>query len=204
MIESFLKATVDLISNLGYAGIFFGMLLESSFIPFPSEIIMIPAGYLVYKQEMNIWIVISIGTLGSVCGAVFNYYLARIIGRPILIKFGKYFLISEKSFAKAENFFKKHGTISTLTGRLIPVIRQLISIPAGAFHMKMIPFLSLTAIGSIVWISILVVFGFLIGKNQELIHQYLPMLKIFTICFASVLVIGYIIYTKRKSKVCLG
>jgi membrane protein DedA with SNARE-associated domain len=198
--ETILITIVEIIAKLGYFGVFIGMLIESSFIPFPSEIIMIPAGYLAHSGEMNLWIVIIIGTLGSIAGALVNYYLAKFLGRTILTKYGKYFLISEKAITKADVFFQNHGEISTLTGRLLPVIRQLISIPAGLFKMNLFRFVVLTGIGSFAWVCVLTFFGFFIGKNKEVISAYMPMLKFGSILVAILLVISYIFYKKYFKK----
>jgi membrane protein DedA with SNARE-associated domain len=198
--ETILLTIVDVISKLGYFGVFIGMLIESSFIPFPSEIIMIPAGYLAHSGEMNLWAVIIIGTLGSIAGALVNYYLAKFLGRTILTKYGRYFLISEKAIAKADTFFQNHGEISTLTGRLLPVIRQLISIPAGLFRMNLFRFTVLTGIGSFAWVCVLAFFGFFIGKNKELIATYMPMLKVGSILIAVLLVVFYLVYKKYFKK----
>jgi membrane protein DedA with SNARE-associated domain len=200
MLESLTNSIVNLISNLGYTGIFIGMLIESSFIPFPSEIIMIPAGYLIWKGEMNAWSVILTGTLGALSGAFINYYLAKTLGRQVLTKFGSYFFISENSFLKAENFFHKHGSFSTLVGRLLPGIRQLISIPAGLFNMNIVSFTILTTIGSICWISILVIIGFFLGQNKEAITTYLPLIKLSVILICVILIGGYIIYNYKFKK----
>ena len=196
--ETILNLIVEIIAKLGYLGIFVGMIIESSFIPFPSEIIMIPAGYLASNGEMNLTLVIAIGTAGSLVGAFINYYLAQFLGRKILIKYGKYFLISEKAISKADIFFQKHGEISTLTGRLLPGIRQLISIPAGLFNMNITTFTLLTGIGSLFWVSVLTFFGYFIGKNKDVIHQYMPYVKFGGIALAIVLVLSYIIWLKVK------
>mgnify|MGYP006056272213 FL=1 len=175
--EGILMLIVSTISKLGYFGIFIGMMIESSFIPFPSEIIMIPAGYLVQKGEMNMGLVILFGILGSIAGALINYYISKKIGKALILKYGKYFFISGKTIEKSEQFFLKHGEISTFTGRLIPGIRQLISIPAGMFGMNLKYFVLLTALGSGIWLTILAYLGFIIGENEELLIQYMPFIK---------------------------
>ena len=199
MIEELIALLVDTISKFGYLGIIIGMAIESSFIPFPSEIIMIPAGYLAFKGEMNIYLAIFCGILGTLIGAIINYVLAKKIGKPLIMKYGKYFLISQKTFLKTEDFFIKHGEISTFTGRLLPGIRQLISIPAGAFGMNFPKFLILTALGGGIWITILAVFGFAIGHNQNLIKEYYTYIKFGSIAFAFGVVLLYIIIRKYKS-----
>ena len=131
---------VDAIFDMGYAGIFLLMSIESSFIPFPSEIVLIPAGYLAQQGEMNIIVIFLAALFGSMAGAFINYFGALIIGRQLLMRFGKYIFISNSAMEKMETYFQKHGPISTFTGRLIPGIRQLISIPAGLSKMSLLPF----------------------------------------------------------------
>ena len=117
---------VDTIGRMGYTGIISLMFLESSFFPFPSEVVMPPAGYLAWKGEMSLPLVLLSGIAGSLLGALFNYWIAVKFGRPFLLKWGKYFFVSRESVDKADEFFLKHGHISTLVGRLLPVIRQYI------------------------------------------------------------------------------
>lgn len=199
MLENLINSIVLLISKLGYVGIFIGMLVESSFIPFPSEIIMIPAGYLIWQGKMNFWLVLTTSVLGALSGALINYYLAKIIGRKALIKLGKYFFISESFFVKAEKFFYKHGAFSTLIGRLLPGIRQLISIPAGLFNMNIMLFIALTTLGITCWISILIAIGFFLGHNQENITSSLTLIKISIIGISLALTGGYIFYNYRRN-----
>lgn len=164
---------VSTVGSLGYPGIFLLMLIESSFIPFPSEVIMIPAGYLASKGNMNIAIAIACGILGSLMGALINYYLAIWLGRPLLIRYGKYVMFKEHHLVQMEDFFARHGHISTFTGRLIPMIRQYISIPAGLAKMNLPIFCFYTSLGAGIWVTILTLLGFYIGENEALIKEYL-------------------------------
>ncbi len=164
---------VSTVGSLGYPGIFLLMLIESSFIPFPSEVIMIPAGYLASKGDMNIAIAIACGILGSLMGALINYYLAIWLGRPLLIRYGKYVMFKEHHLVQMEDFFARHGHISTFTGRLIPMIRQYISIPAGLAKMNLPIFCFYTSLGAGIWVAILTLLGFYIGENEALIKEYL-------------------------------
>lgn len=183
MLQELIQWIVGMVGQWGYPGIVIMMFLESSCFPFPSEVVMIPAGYLsspayltdpAYQagHEMNAWIVIAMGILGSWLGALFNYYLALWLGRPLLLKWGKYFFISEKHFTKGERFFQVHGEISTFTARLVPVIRQYISLPAGLVRMNMPRFLLYTGLGAGIWVTILTVIGYVAGQNRELIERY--------------------------------
>jgi membrane protein DedA with SNARE-associated domain len=198
--EHILQVIVDTISHLGYLGILIGMAIESSFIPFPSEIIMIPAGYLVAKGEMNLYVVILLGILGSLIGAAVNYFLAKKLAKPILVKYGKYFFISAKTIEKSEDFFKKHGEISTFTGRLIPGIRQIISLPAGAFGMPFFRFLVLTGLGAGIWIIILTILGVVIGQNEALLAKYLTYIKAGLSASVLLIVMLYITLQYKKTK----
>jgi len=128
VIRELAQGLVDLIFDWGYFGIFLLMGVESSFIPFPSEIVLIPAGYLASKGDMNMGMIMASALSGSLVGAFINYYLALILGRKILKRYGKYFFVGENALEKMDEYFDKHGAISTFIGRLIPGIRQLISI----------------------------------------------------------------------------
>ena len=139
------------------------MFLESSFFPFPSEVAMIPAGYLVYKGSMNMGWALLAGALGSLAGALFNYVLALYFGRAFLLRFGKYFFFTEKTMIKMEQFFTRHGEVSTFLGRLIPVVRQYISLPAGLAKMNLWKFSFYTTFGALIWITILAIFGYYVG-----------------------------------------
>ncbi|MCU0576882.1 MAG: DedA family protein, partial [Desulfobacterota bacterium] len=129
--EEIILWLVDKISQFGYTGILILMFLESTFFPVPSEVVIPPAGYLVAKGEMNLALVIICGVAGSILGALFNYILAIYLGRPLLMKYGKYILFPPERFDRVNAFFINHGEISTFTGRLIPGLRHFISFPAG-------------------------------------------------------------------------
>ena len=190
---------VLLIDKIGYLGIFIGMFLESTFVPFPSEIIMVPAGVAASEGKFNLYLVILFGTSGSLSGAIFNYYLAIYCGRPILLKIGKYFFIKEKTIIGIETFFNKHGAISTFTGRLIPGVRQYISLPAGIAKMNFGTFCFYTAAGSAIWVTILTYLGFFIGENRELIKEYLHIAILLCIVLCFLLVLVYCLVNKRKT-----
>jgi membrane protein DedA with SNARE-associated domain len=191
--EAIVTYLVDTIGSWGYIGIFLLMFLESSFFPFPSEVVMIPAGYLAYKGEMNLGLVLFFGIGGSLSGAWFNYLLAHKFGRGFLLK-----IINQKKITKLEEFFDRHGHISTFTGRLIPGIRQYISFPAGLAKMDYKRFTVYTILGAGIWVVILTMLGYFIGENQELIRKYLKEITIATIIFVGILIIGYIKNGKNK------
>jgi len=201
MIHEIAQYLVDTIGSMGYLGIFLLMFLESTFFPFPSEIIMIPAGYLAYQGEMNLYMVILVGILGSVAGALLNYYLAMHLGRKIILKYGKYFFIKEETLDKLDTFFAKHGEISTFTGRLIPGIRQLISLPAGLAHMNLFKFSFYTAIGAGIWVVVLVAIGYLVGSNQALISEYMKSATLIALVSVVLIVIFYVVRNKRRQEI---
>ena len=199
MLSSIINFIVETVGTLGYAGIFIMMFLESSFFPFPSEVVMIPAGYLAYKGEMNISIVILLGILGSLGGALFNYYFALKFGRTFLLKYGKYFFVSHESIEKTEKFFKNHGHISTFSGRLIPVVRQYISLPAGLAKMNLFVFSLYTSLGAGIWVIFLAVLGYYLGDNEGLIKEYLR--YIIVIILIALMLLAFWYYKKlQKAK----
>ena len=167
LLHSFVAYVVSVVSGMGYLGIFILMVLESSFIPFPSEVVLIPAGYLAFKGEMNIWMVVAAGITGSLLGAVINYFLAVSLGRKFIIRYGRYFLLSEDKFLLLERAFLKHGSFATFIGRLIFGIRQWISIPAGLSKMPFATFSIYTTLGASIWVVILVSLGYFLGEGQE-------------------------------------
>ncbi|MCF6172594.1 MAG: DedA family protein [Campylobacteraceae bacterium] len=199
MINEVINSIVNTVGDLGYIGIIIMMFLESSFFPFPSEVVMIPAGYLASKGDMNIYIAITSGIFGGVLGALFNYYLAIKLGRTIILKYGKYFFMNEKKLHKIELFFEKYGSISTFVGRLIPGIRQYISLPAGLGKMNIKIFTLFTALGAGIWVVILVLLGYFIGENQALIQQYLHVIMLFLAAFIFIISIIYYLKNKRKN-----
>lgn len=188
----------DTILTLGYPGIIFLMAVESSFIPFPSEIVMPPAGYLVHQGQMSWLPVIASGIIGSLLGALINYFLALRFGRPFFLRYGKYVFLKPEHLDRADQFFRQHGEITTFIGRLIPVIRQLISLPAGIAKMPLGKFCLYTGLGSGIWITVLTVVGYLVGQNKELLAEYLRNATFWAVGLAVVLAAGYWLMWKKK------
>ncbi len=199
MLHEIVDFVVTMVAQLGYIGIFVMMFLESSFFPFPSEVVMIPAGYLAYKGEMNLFIAIFAGIAGSLAGAIFNYYLAIKFGRKFISKYGKYVLIKEETLEKMESFFEKHGHISTFSGRLIPAVRQYISLPAGLARMNLWKFSLYTSLGAGIWVLILALLGYFIGSNQDLIDEYLKIIIISILVLLGVFILFYIRIKMKKT-----
>ena len=197
MLDIVVAWIVDTVGALGYAGIFSMMFLESSFFPFPSEVVMIPAGYLASTGQMNIFLVVLFGIGGSLAGAVFNYYLAMKFGRQFIAKWGKYVFIDAQTLQKMERFFDKHGDISIFSGRLIPAVRQYISLPAGLAQMDIYKFSIYTSLGAGIWVLILSLLGYFIGQNQALITQYL---HIIVVAILGILVVGAWYYVRKQRR----
>jgi len=189
---------LDTIGSMGYPGIFLLMAMESSVIPVPSELVMPPAGYLAFQGNMNLGVAILCGTLGSLVGAYANYLASHYLGRPLVLKYGKYVLITPEKFEKVERFFLRHGEISTFIGRLLPVVRHLISIPAGLSGMNHLKFSFYTLAGAGVWCSILAGIGYFIGENQQLIIQYSHKALAWVVLASAVIIAVYIKVQRRR------
>lgn len=194
------------VQNMNYASITVLMTIESSFLPFPSEIVIPPAAYVASKEEseLNIFLVVLFGTLGALFGALINYFLAMYLGRPLVYKFadskmGHAFLLSKEKVVKAEEYFVKNGNISTLVGRLVPGIRQLISIPAGLSKMNLLSFMLYTTIGALIWNSVLALLGYLAHGQQDLINKYNHELSLVALA-AGALFIAFLIIKQLKKK----
>ena len=193
-------------ANLNYGTVALLMAVESSFIPFPSELVVPPAAYKAMQPEsgLNIVFIVLFATLGALAGAFINYFLAKLLGRPIVYKFadsrlGHFLLLDSGKVTNAERFFLEHGAVSTLVGRLIPAIRQLISIPAGLSKMKLWAFTLYTAIGATFWNIILAVLGYIAHGQKDLIQAYSHELSIGLVGLG-VLFIGYMTWCALKPK----
>lgn len=197
--SNLISLLLSLISQLGYIGIFIGMAIESSFFPFPSEIILIPAGALIAQGKMFFLPVLLAGLLGSLLGALINYLLALFLGRTaidyLVKKYGKFIFITQKSIRKSDIYFKKHGEITTFIGRLIPGIRQLISLPAGFSKMKLSKFFLFTALGAGLWSIILILIGYFFGNNIELIKANL---NIVLLIISLLIIIFYVLFFRNR------
>lgn len=180
------------------------MTIESSFFPFPSEVAMIPAGYLASIWEMQFSIALFFGILWALLGASINYYLGMRLWGPIIHtliqKYGKYIFLTDKHYTQAETYFQKHGAITTLLGRFIPAIRQLISIPAGVFKMNFAKFLFYTWLGAGIWNLILMLIGYIAGENSGLIQQYSKESIIALAIFIAITTTLYILIQRRWNK----
>lgn len=204
MLADLFNWLIETVSTMGYPGIVLLMAIESSVLPLPSELVMPPAGYLAAKGRMDPFLAVLAGTVGSILGALVNYWLAVRIGEPVLRRFGKYVLISGKSLDKTEAYFNRHGEISTFVGRLLPVIRHLISIPAGMARMSLPRFVLFTGLGAGIWCAILTYIGWFVGTHEDQLKNtaYEAMahdvLIRYVLPAVVVLVIGYVIWHRRR------
>lgn len=199
-----------LLDNLNYVTILILMTIESSAIPFPSEVIVAPAAYHAAAGELNIFLVVLFATIGADLGATVNYVAAYYLGRPIIYKFvnsrwGKMCLLNQEKVEKSEKYFYDHGTVATLTGRLLPVIRQLISIPAGLAKMNYWKFILYTTIGAGCWNAILAALGWYLHsivpetELNDKISEYSHQIQIF-IVIVFIIVVGYFIIKRIINK----
>ncbi len=191
---------VHTVGRLGYAGVILLMALESSFVPFPSEVVVPPAGYLASLGQMNIFLVILSGIVGSILGSLLNYWIASRFGRDFLLKYSKYFFINTEKFARFEVFFNTHGEITTFVGRLIPVIRQYISFPAGLVRMNLKKFIFYTGLGAAIWCTVLAYVGYFVGNNIDIIKENIDYIMYFIFPALILLVIIYMIIYKYHKK----
>lgn len=191
---------VEKVGDWGYTWIYLMMMIESSFIPFPSEVAMIPAWYLSSLGQMNIYLAFLTWTLWAITWATINYFLWKKLGWPlirtIIHKYGKYILVNAYHYDQAEKFFKKHGSITTFNARFIPAVRQLISIPAWVFKMNFLKFIIFTGVWAGIWNIILLSIWYIAGENKELISEYSREAVIFTIIF--IIIISIIYYFTNK------
>lgn len=189
-------------ANMNYWTITLLMAIESSFIPFPSEIIIPPAAYKAANGELNVFLVVFFGSLGALIGALFNYYFAKYLGQALLLKFAdtrfaRMMLLDRAAVEKSEAYFRKNGNISTLIGRLVPGIRQLISLPAGLVSMNLKNFILYTVIGSTAWNIILAVLGYFFYSQKERLEMYYHEIS-YVMLGLGVLYFGYLIYNGFK------
>jgi membrane protein DedA with SNARE-associated domain len=168
----------NLVSSWGYLGVVVLMAMESSIFPVPSEVVIPPAAFWAAKGQMNIWGVIAAGTFGSWLGSAITYWVAKSLGRIVIVRWGKYFLIGEEKLLRAERFVHRYEAGGIFFARLLPVVRHLISIPAGIIRMNFATFSAMTTVGSLLWCSILAWYGHqaalkhpdLIDNPENLVH----------------------------------
>ncbi len=207
MLEHLIHWLLDRFRDLGYPGIVVLMAIESSILPLPSELVMPPAGYLAAKGEMDFLVAVACGVLGSILGALANYGLAHWLGRAFVRRLGRYVFVSERSLERSERFFAAHGEISTFMARMLPVVRHLISLPAGIARMPLPRFVLFTGLGAAVWCTILAWIGWFIGKREELlrsaldqaVHHYAGRAMMILVPILGVLAAAYILWHRHRT-----
>lgn len=199
--HDFVNYILGIFEQMGYLGIFVMMTIESSFVPFPSEVAMIPAGALANEGKMSFWLAFAAGTAGAWLGATINYLIGFYLGAPVLKKFiekyGKFVFLKIEHYNEAEKYFQENGGKATLIGRFIPGVRQIISLPAGVFKMNFAKFSLFTIIGAGIWNLILLSIGYFFNDKKELI---LGNLKIFGVVLLAFVIVyfAYHFWAKKK------
>ena len=199
IVEKLVDFIVNGISTGGYSGVFVLMALESMIAPVPSEVVMPFAGYLVLQNRFDFWIVLLASGLGSIFGSVLSYYIGFYGGRPFVLKFGRYLLLEEEHLEWTEKWFKRQGDKTIFISRFVPIVRHLISIPAGIARMRMHKFIVYTFIGATIWNFILLYAGIKLGSRWGIIHEYSRELDIVFVA-AVILFLAYFIWKHHKKR----
>jgi membrane protein DedA with SNARE-associated domain len=178
MLESFAAYVKDIVENLGYTGVFVLIMLESTLVPIPSELVMPFAGALAADGRFSLPVVLVINSVAALVGSLLCYWIGAVGGKPLLTKYGKYVLVRQKDIEKTEAYFAKHGKATIFVGRFLPVIRHIISVPAGIARMPLVPFATQTVLGATIWGSILILIGYELGANWESVAHRLKSINI--------------------------
>ncbi len=204
IIDTLNQIIIDLIETTGYLGIFLAMLVEGIFTPIPSELIMPFAGYVAYTGELNFFLVILVGSMGAVIGSSVAYMLALWLGRPIVDRFGIFFGLDEGKMASAERWFKRWGVWGIFIGHSLPGIRSVISFPAGLSKMDRKKFVMFTFSGALVWNTVLVTAGYLLGENWIQFWERTDGMEYVVLGLLGLVLVLYFLYKKRNNKVTLS
>jgi len=197
--DTIFNFALNLISQTGYTGIFLLMIAESATLPVPSEIVLPLAGYLVYTGQIEFWTTVVVASVGSMIGTTIDYAIGFYLGRPAILRYGRWVRLTEHHLARSESWFKKYGDPAVLLARFVPLVRTVIAFPAGIGKMSLAKFLAYSAVGIVIWDAILIYLGEIAGANRDLIIKSLE--STFTtieIIVAVVLIIGLVIYTRRN------
>lgn len=200
MVERLVDLFTYIISTGSYLGLGFLMVLESMILPVPSEAVMPFAGFLIAQGKMSWLLVILVSTAGSIIGSLLSYYMGLYGGRPLIIKYGKFLLLNEHHLVRTENFFNKFGDKAIFISRFIPVVRHLISIPAGTGKMRLNKFIIYTTLGAGSWNFILAYAGYYFGANWAVVRKYSEVLDIVLIICVILIAIYYFLKKFRKTK----
>ncbi len=201
MLEIIGSWVIQFISTLGYLGIFILMTLESALIPIPSEVTMPFSGSLAAAGKFNFWLIVAAGTLGNLVGSMLAYFLGawgqEAVVRKVIVKYGKYFLISEHEYDHSERWFRKHGEIIVFVSRVLPIVRTFISLPAGVAKMNLTKFILYTTVGSLIWSYLLTNIGIMLGNNWQSLEVYF---RKFDLVIVALLLGAIFFYVRRKLK----
>lgn len=200
IIKTLLVSIIENLSKLGHLGIFIAMSIESACIPLPSEITLPLAGYMVYLQKATLLSMTFVSTLGCLFGSLFAYTVGYYGGRPFIKKYGKYILISEKDIDKADKFFEKRGQATIFFGRMLPVIRTFISLPAGIARMNVFKFTILSVLGSLPWCFLFIFLGKKFGENYSKVENYFKNLNYVVIIGVIALVVFFVLWKVKENK----
>ena len=198
--QAFAEFLQDIVTRMGYPGVFLLIMLESTLVPVPSELVFPYAGYLASKGIFNIWILLAINSVAALAGSSIGYWIGAAGGKPLLLKYGKYLLIRKHDIEKSEKWFANHGKATIFIARLVPVIRHIISMPAGVARMPFKSFLLQTFLGSTLWGSFLILLGYYLGKNWESVANTIKRfdLVIGIVVMIAVMAIALRWYLKRR------
>ncbi|MCU0861831.1 MAG: DedA family protein [Methanomassiliicoccales archaeon] len=199
IIETINQMIIDFISTAGYPGIFLAMFIEGILTPIPSELIMPFAGYLASTGHFSLPLVILVGSLGAVCGSTIAYGIARMVGRPIVERYGRYIFLDAKKVDKADAWFKKWGSWGILLGHAVPGIRSVISFPAGIFKMDIKLFVLFTFLGALIWNTVLASAGYLLGDLYLELMKALDGWDLIILALACLVLAAYLLYRKHQN-----
>ena len=200
MLESFAKFVQDIVSYLGYPGLFLMIMLESTLVPIPSELIMPFAGFLAFKGEFSLPVILVINSSAALIGSGLCYWLGAVGGKPLLVRYGKYIFVRAKDIERTERFFARHGKATILIGRFLPVVRHIISVPAGIARMPLVPFFTQTFIGSTIWGTVLMLVGYELGANWESVAKQLKHIDLIVgvVILATAIALGLRFVLRRR------
>ncbi len=191
------QIVVHMISSLGYAGVFFAMAIESACIPLPSEIILPFTGYMVFSGHFEFWQATIAATLGNLFGGLIAYYVGVWGGRPFLQRYGRYLFINERELAWTERLFERHGEMTVFVGRILPIVRTFISLPAGIARMNPLKMATYTTIGAFIWCALLIFVGQKLGENWDSLKPYFHRADV-VVGGALVIVVIYVAWKNRR------
>jgi len=197
--DTIFNFALGLISQTGYTGIFLLMVAESATLPVPSEIVLPLAGYLVYTGQLEYWTTVIVASVGSMIGTVIDYGIGYYLGRPAILRYGRWVRLSQHHLERSESWFSKYGNPVVLLARFVPLVRTVIAFPAGIAKMSMTRFLAYSAVGIIIWDALLIYLGVLFGQNEHLIVESLEStFTLVEIAAVAVLLVGLFFYSRRN------